>query len=132
MRKIIQLCRSNYTLVALCNDGTILKENGSNTGWDLMDYEVPQPTKVVQGKKVELKLPNNFTLLFDELWEIKGRKGSKAKAKSIYENMAFGESEDDLHAFTVMLCDHIVASADEIGFEQLHLTTYLNQSRWEQ
>ena len=130
MRKIIQLCRSNYTLVALCNDGTILKENGSNTGWDLMDYEVPQPTKVVQGKKVVQTYPNNFDEQFEILWISKGRKGYKEGAKKAYAKMATGESANDLMEFTTMLVTHMDSQKETIGFDALHLSTYLNQQRW--
>ena len=45
VRKIIQIAKSDYKLYALCNDGTMLLENGDLTGWEILDYEVPQPEK---------------------------------------------------------------------------------------
>lgn len=132
MRKIIQLCKSNYQLVALCNDGTLLRERGDNSGWDIVDYEVPQPVKVVKGKVVVQTIPKNFVNCFDALWFKIGRNGSKSKARDIYTKMATGENKEDLEKFTRMLLGHIESQSGVVGFDALHLTTYLNQKRWEQ
>lgn len=130
MRKIIQLTRSNHALMALCNDGTVLRENGYNSGWDIVDYEVPQPVTEKKGKQVKLVPPTNFKECFEKLWMTKGRKGAKNKASEIYTKMSLGETSKDLAEFTQMLCNDIQATMPEPGFPELHLTTYLNQQRW--
>jgi len=132
VRRIVQLARSSYHLNALCNDGTVLKENGTCDGWEILDYEVPQPEVTVKGKRVIQKVPNSFNPCFETLWCNSGRNGSKSKAKDIYTKMSIGESNSDLTDFTLMLCDHIQSQEGVVGFDALHLTTYLNQKRWEQ
>ena len=100
MRKIIQIITNDqHSLIALCNDGTILREtiSGGVDGWlvDSLSF-VPQPTKTVKGKQVIQTYPNNFEEQFEILWIAKGRKGHKEGAKKIYARMATGESSEDL------------------------------------
>ena len=135
-RRIIQLLTNDcHKLIALCNDGTILVEArliGDHYGWDVQDWEVPQPIRMIQGKVTKQELAHTFEMSFESIWHHNGRNGSKMKAKEIYTKMALGESSQDLTSFTSMLCDHIDSQQDIIGFNALHLTTYLNQKRWEQ
>jgi hypothetical protein len=94
--------------------------------------ETVSTIKQQSSNKPKPKLPGNWEAEFERLWIAKGRKGSKKKAREIWQRMAAGENEQDTTSFVDMICRHMEDSADEIGFTDLHLTTYLNQERWQQ
>ena len=129
MRKIIQIARSGYFLNALCNDGTVLRQNGDNTGWEILDYKVPHPTKVVKGKVVQQVVPSNTEQCFELLWSIK-RKGARGKAWDKFEALAMGATADEVASLTSILRNDIQATMPEFGFDALHLSAYLHQERW--
>jgi len=82
-------------------------------------------------KRTVKKLPANFDECFERVWAVKGKRGAKQKAKEKYKVLSMGESKEDLDAFTSCLVEDISSKIDEIGFRELHLTSYLNQQRWE-
>ncbi len=75
--------------------------------------------------------PLNVEEQFELLWAAKGKKGAKTKAYQIYKSMLVNESDDVCSEFTAILVADIKRSQSEIGFPELHLTTYLNQERWQ-
>ena len=90
-------------------------------------------TKEKKTTKKPRELPSNFDQCFEHIWAIKGKRGAKQKAKEKYKLLAMGESKEDLDTFTNCLVEDISSKivSDEIGFRELHLTSYLNQKRWE-
>ena len=112
--------------------------NKSNWLDDLVDHlrsksegkAEPQNTRVRREVK---RAPPNFDECFERLWAAKGKRGAKAKAKEKYKSIAKGEPAEALEEFTSCLVLDIEdqIKSDEIGFRELHLTTYLNQQRWE-
>lgn len=75
--------------------------------------------------------PSNFDEQFELLWCIKGKRGAKQKAFDKYRKMAEGQTNDVLEIFTQTLMDDIIKNKGEAGYPELHLTTYLNNDRWE-
>lgn len=77
------------------------------------------------------KYPSNFEEQFELLWAAKGKKGAKSKARDKYKRMLANESDETCENLTILLINDIQSNMSELGMEELHLTTYLNQERWE-
>ena len=78
--------------------------------------------------------PSNLDDMFEMLWDIKGKKGAKNGSKGAYEifkKLAANVDEDTCEVFTKMLIDDILKNSGERGYPEMHLTTYLNQTRWD-
>lgn len=75
--------------------------------------------------------PSNWEECFEMLWTAKGRKGSKAKARDKFKALSEGATQESCEAFTKALIEDVQARQDELGMAEMHLTTYLNQARWE-
>ena len=78
--------------------------------------------------------PSNLDEMFEMLWDIKGKKGAKNGVKGAYEifkKMSANVSEETCEFFTKTLIDDILKNSGECGYPELHLTTYLNQQRWD-
>ncbi len=78
--------------------------------------------------------PSNLDEMFEMLWDIKGKKGAKNGTKGAYEifkKMSANVSEDTCESVTKMMIDDIIKSKGDSGYPELHLTTYLNQQRWD-
>lgn len=77
------------------------------------------------------KYPSNIEDQFNMLWSAKGKKGAKQNAYKKYKSILNGESDETCVDLTALLINDIETHAEEIGMAELHLTTYLNQERWE-
>jgi len=78
--------------------------------------------------------PSNLEDQFEMLWEIKGKKGAKNGNRGAYEifkKLAANVDEETCETFTKMLIDDILKNAGECGYPEMHLTSYLNQQRWD-
>ncbi len=78
--------------------------------------------------------PSNLEEQFELLWDIKGKRGAKNGTKgafNIFKKLAEGASEEGCVTFTKMLMDDILKHQHEPGYPEMHLTSYLNQSRWD-
>ena len=78
--------------------------------------------------------PSNLDDQFELLWDIKGKVGAKngsRGAKNIFKKLAEGASEEGCETFTRMLMDDIIKHQHEPGYQEMHLTSYLNQERWD-
>jgi len=78
--------------------------------------------------------PDNLNEQFDILWDAKGKKGAKNGTKGAYEifkKLAANVDNETCETFTKMLVDDINKNSGECGYPELHLTTYLNQQRWD-
>lgn len=77
--------------------------------------------------------PSNLDEQFEMLWDVKGKKGAKNGPRGAYEifkKLAANVDNETCEAFTKMLMDDIIANSGEVGYPELHLTSYLNQQRW--
>lgn len=97
------------------------------------EKSVMQTAKRSPAKKAAT-YPSNLDEQFEMLWDIKGKKGAKngtRGAYAIFKKLAAGVDDETCEAFTKMLIDDIVSCKYEVGYPEMHLTTYLNQQRWE-
>lgn len=93
-------------------------------------FKITEPVKEsVNG--IKNNYPSNFNDQFERLWAAKGKKGSKAKAKDKYKRMFANESNETCESLTDILINDIESNMGELGMLEMHLTTYLNQERWE-
>ena len=78
--------------------------------------------------------PSNLDEQFEMLWDTKGKKGAKNGTRGAYEifkKLAANVDEDTCETFTKMLIDDILKNSGECGYPEMHLTSYLNQQRWD-
>ena len=78
--------------------------------------------------------PDNLDDQFEMLWDTKGKKGAKNGPRGAYEifkKLAANVNSDTCETFTRMLIDDINKNSGECGYPELHLTSYLNQQRWD-
>ena len=78
--------------------------------------------------------PSNLDDQFEILWDTKGKKGAKNGTRGAYEifkKLAANVDDETCEAFTRMLIDDINKNAGECGYPEMHLTSYLNQQRWD-
>ncbi len=127
------LCPDN---IAYINEQYQLKHrNRSHWLDDLVTHlreKSPSPDKA-ESKAKALRVPSNFDDQFEILWSAKGRKGAKKTAREKMRGFCKGETAEDVEAFIAMLVRDIneQLKSEVLGFADLHLTTYLNQERWE-
>lgn len=78
--------------------------------------------------------PSNLDEQFEMLWDTKGKKGAKNGTRGAYEifkKLAANVDDETCEAFTKMLIDDINKNSGECGYPEMHLTSYLNQQRWD-
>lgn len=78
--------------------------------------------------------PSNLDEQFELLWDTKGKKGAKNGNKgayNIFKKLAANVDDETCETFTRMLMDDINKNSGECGYPELHLTSYLNQQRWD-
>jgi hypothetical protein len=82
-------------------------------------------------RKKLLTYPDNLDEQFLLLWDTKGKKGAKQKAYEKYRSMMAGNSNEICEQATLIFINDINKNKGECGYPELHLTTYLNQERWD-
>ena len=92
--------------------------------------DVPVDKPKVKRSKPKV-YPSNLDEQFELLWCAKGKRGSKKKAREMYTSMMEGATDESCIDLVTLLVEHIESRVDEIGFKELHLTTYIKQERWE-
>ena len=78
--------------------------------------------------------PTNLDEQFEMLWDTKGKKGAKNGSRGAYEifkKLAANVDSETCETFTKLLIDDINKNAGECGYPEMHLTSYLNQQRWD-
>ena len=78
--------------------------------------------------------PSNLDEQFEMLWDTKGKKGAKNGTRGAYEifkKLAANVDDETCKTFTKMLIDDINKNSGECGYPEMHLTSYLNQQRWD-
>ena len=84
--------------------------------------------------KKSASYPSNLDEQFEILWDTKGKKGAKNGTRGAYEifkKLAANVDADTCETFTRMLIDDINKNSGECGYPEMHLTSYLNQQRWD-
>lgn len=68
---------------------------------------------------------------FEMFWKSSHKNGSKKKAGELFASLVKRNKEDPV-AFAMVLVNDTIArkKAEQFGFDKLHITTYLNQERW--
>ncbi len=104
---------------------------------------VTEPTTTTKGAmnsakrskpKKAASYPSNLDEQFEILWDTKGKKGAKNGTRGAYEifkKLAANVDDDTCETFTKMLIDDINKNSGECGYPEMHLTSYLNQQRWD-
>lgn len=87
--------------------------------------------KAPKAKRKVATYPDNLDEQFLLLWETKGKKGAKQKAYDKYRSMMAGHDNNVCEQATLIFIDDINKNKGECGYPELHLTTYLNQERWD-
>jgi hypothetical protein len=104
---------------------------------DTVEAEVTEEAKAEKPKapkaprKKLLTYPDNLDEQFLLLWETKGKKGAKQKAYEKYRAMMAGNNNEICEQATLIFINDINKNKGECGYPELHLTTYLNQERWD-
>jgi len=78
--------------------------------------------------------PDNLDEQFEMLWDTKGKKGAKNGSRGAYEifkKLAANVDNETCETFTKLLIDDINKNSGECGYPEMHLTSYLNQQRWD-
>ena len=127
------LCDENIAYVE--DQFQVRHRNRSHWMDDLLTHlrsKQKQPSKAPRSKAA--KYPNNLDEQFELLWDTKGKKGAKNGTRGAYEifkKLAANVDNDTCETFTKMLIDDILKNSGECGYPEMHLTTYLNQERWD-
>ena len=90
--------------------------------------------KAPKTKRKVISYPGNLDDQFLLLWDTKGKKGAKNGSKGAYEifkKLAANVDEDTCESVTKMMIDDIIKSKGDSGYPEMHLTSYLNQQRWD-
>ena len=98
-----------------------------------LDKPLAKP-KAPKTKRKVISYPRNLDDQFLLLWDTKGKKGAKNGTKgayNIFKKLAANVDEDTCETFTKMLIDDINKNKGECGYPEMHLTSYLNQQRWD-
>ena len=119
----------------------LTEKHERSKGW-LLDRMIrkycEQPAEAAQESKAPRSKPKAYPKNLDEqfelLWEAKGKKGAKngtRGAYNIFKKLAEGATEETCETFTKTLIDDINKNRHEMGYPEMHLTTYLNSERWD-
>lgn len=107
---------------------------------DVTEADTPTKEKGAMSKakrstpKKAASYPDNLDEQFELLWDTKGKKGAKNGNRGAYEifkKLAANVDNDTCETFTRMLIDDINRNKGECGYPEMHLTSYLNQQRWD-
>lgn len=122
------LCAENIAYVEEQN--VIRHRNRSHWMDDLLTH-LRTKSKAPKAQRKKVSYPSNIDEQFLLLWETKGKKGAKQKAYDKFRSLMANNNDEICEQATMAMVEHINRNKGEIGFPELHLTTYLNQSRWE-
>ncbi len=103
--------------------------NGRSTDVEPTNNQEPITNNQVEIKRLEQ--PAVDPLHFETFWNAGMRKISKKKAQSLFNNL-LKKSKTEPAMFAEMLCKDVRAriQANQLGFADMHPTTYLNGERW--
>ncbi len=100
------------------------------------EVEAIEPVKAMKPKAPKTKrkvisYPGNLDDQFLLLWDTKGKKGAKQKAYDKFRSLMANNSDEICEQATLIMVTDINKNQGEHGYPELHLTSYLNQARWE-
>ncbi|MDK9757652.1 helix-turn-helix domain-containing protein [Vibrio sp. D173a] len=98
---------------------------------DPMSPGISHRTSQLEPIKNKQKDSGEIESCFSRLWAMFPTKKSKKNSLAKFKSIVKAQSEPP-EVFTDMLCQDIEArvASRQFGFDRLHLTTYLNQERW--
>lgn len=112
----------NRMILKFCTDEVEQKEKGGMS-------------KAPRSKpKKAAAYPSNLDEQFEILWDAKGKKGAKNGTRGAYEifkKLAANVDDETCEIFVKTLVDDINKHSGEPGYPEMHLTSYLNQERWD-
>lgn len=94
------------------------------------------PSENAEGSNTKSNNTNNKTITdvsdaFELFWQSTFRNGSKKKSKEIFAAIVKREKRDPMEFARILVVDVIARKESaQYGFDKLHITTYLNQERW--
>jgi len=91
---------------------------------------VSEPKPEIYDKSVWDQGPLGGGAMFDWFWAAGMKKTNKKKAHSLFKSLL--KKQDDAVVFTRMLIADVEArlNSNQLGFAEMHPTTYLNGERW--
>ncbi len=87
--------------------------------------------KAPKAKRKQVSYPDNLDDQFLLLWDTKGKKGAKQKAYEKFRSLMANNTDEICEQATLIMVTDINSNQGEHGYPELHLTSYLNQARWE-
>ena len=87
--------------------------------------------KAPKTKRKVISYPSNLDDQFLLLWDTKGKKGAKQKAYDKFRSLMANNTDEICEQATLIMVTDINKNQGEHGYPELHLTSYLNQARWE-
>lgn len=128
------LCEENIAYVEQEHD--IKHRNRSHWMDDLITHlrlkkEASTPVKAPKANRKKIEYPSNLDDQFLLLWDTKGKKGAKQKAYDKYRSLMANNTDEVCEQATMIMITDINKNKGECGYPEIHLTTYLNQARWE-
>lgn len=123
-----------YCLKHERSKGYLIEKMIRNYCGDLTSDDVtakqPKP-KAPKSERKKVEYPSNLDEQFLLLWETKGKKGAKQKAYDKFRSLMANNNGEICEQATMIMIDDINKNKGECGYPELHLTTYLNQARWD-
>ena len=111
-----------------CGDAKPVKQEETTTvKGDMQKAKRSTPKKAAS-------YPDNLDEQFEMLWDTKGKKGAKNGPRGAYEifkKLSANVDNETCETFTKLLIDDINKNSGECGYPEMHLTSYLNQQRWD-
>ena len=110
-----------------CGNEPVKQEETTTVKGDMNKAKRSTPKKAAS-------YPSNLDEQFEMLWDTKGKKGAKNGTKgayNIFKKLAANVDDETCETFTQMLMDDINKNSGECGYPEMHLTSYLNQQRWD-
>ena len=95
-----------------------------------LDKPLAKP-KAPKTKRKVINYPSNLDDQFLLLWDTKGKKGAKQKAYDKFRSLMANNTDEICEQATLIMVTDINKNQGEHGYPELHLTSYLNQARWE-
>ena len=98
--------------------------------------EAIEPSKAMKVKapkaaRKQVSYPDNLDDQFLLLWDTKGKKGAKQKAYDKFRSLMANNTDEICEQATMIMITDINKNKGECGYPEMHLTSYLNQARWE-
>ena len=125
------------------NNSEVSRVNGSKGGRPKKPKETQQvnlgsenkpkqkPTKELNNSLTNNQLKEKTCAFFDRFWLAGMKKLNKSSARKSFDRVLKSESDKNTFVDNLVLDIQKRLSLDQLGFDKMHPTTYLNNRRWE-